>query len=81
MKVGIMMTLYVGEVYGCTLRHGGMKNGWLNDYTSGKRAFGLHPLVPASIWAGTKGPATSPQIWPPAWEALVPARYDPLVPV
>jgi hypothetical protein len=29
--------------------------------TSGKRAFGLDPLVPASIWAGTKGPATSPQ--------------------
>jgi hypothetical protein len=33
--------------------------------TSRKRAFGLDPLVPASIWAGTKGPATSPQIRQP----------------
>jgi hypothetical protein len=33
--------------------------------TSEKRAFGLDPLVPASIWAGTKGPATSPQIRQP----------------
>jgi hypothetical protein len=57
---------------------GGRKKG---RPTSGKRAFGLDPLVPASIWAGTKGPATSPQIWPPAQEALVPARYEPLVPV
>jgi hypothetical protein len=54
---------------------------WLLPHaTSGKRVFGLDPLVPASIWAGTKGPATSPQIWPPAREALVPARYEPLVP-
>jgi hypothetical protein len=29
--------------------------------TSGKWAFGLDALVPAFIWAGTKGPATSPQ--------------------
>jgi hypothetical protein len=33
--------------------------------TSRKRAFGLDPLVPASIWAGTKGLATSPQIRQP----------------
>jgi hypothetical protein len=36
-----------------------------NFYTSRKRAIGLDPLVPASIWAGTKGPATSPQIRQP----------------
>jgi hypothetical protein len=48
-----------------------------NDaHTSGKWAFGLDPLVPAVIWDGTKGPATSPQICPPAWELLVPARYE-----
>jgi hypothetical protein len=35
------------------------------SHTSGNRAFGLDPLVPASIWAGTKGPATSPQIRQP----------------
>jgi hypothetical protein len=50
-------------------------------YTSGKWAFGLDPLVPASIWAGTKGPATSPQNCLAAKEALVPARNEPLVPV
>jgi hypothetical protein len=33
--------------------------------TSRKWALGLDPLVPASIWAGTKGPATSPQIRQP----------------
>jgi hypothetical protein len=49
--------------------------------TSGKRAFGLDPLVPASIWAGTKGPATSPQNDLADREALVPARNEPLVPV
>jgi hypothetical protein len=49
--------------------------------TSGKRAFGLDPLVPAAIWAGTKGPATSPQNRLAAREALVPARNEPLVPV
>jgi hypothetical protein len=49
--------------------------------TSGKRAFGLDPLVPAAIWAGTKGPATSPQNSLAAREALVPARNEPLVPV
>jgi hypothetical protein len=49
--------------------------------TSGKRAFGLDPLVPAVIWAGTKGPATSPQNRLAAREALVPARNEPLVPV
>jgi hypothetical protein len=53
-----------------------------NPYgTSGKWAFGLDPLVPASIWAGTKGPATSPQNCLAAQEALVPARNEPLVPV
>jgi hypothetical protein len=50
-------------------------------YTSGKRAFGLDPLVPASIWAGTKGPATSPQNHQAVHEALVLARNEPLVPV
>jgi hypothetical protein len=54
---------------------------WAFAATSGKRAFGLDPLVPASIWAGTKGPATSPQKTQAAREALVPARNDPLVPV
>jgi hypothetical protein len=49
--------------------------------TSGKRAFGLDPLVPASIWAGTKGPATSLQNDLAAREALVPARNEPLVPI
>jgi hypothetical protein len=49
--------------------------------TSGKRAFGLDPLVLASIWAGTKGPATSPQNRQAAHEALVPARNESLVPV
>jgi hypothetical protein len=49
--------------------------------TSGKRAFGLDPIVPASIWAGTKGPATSLQNDLTAREALVPARNEPLVPV
>jgi hypothetical protein len=49
--------------------------------TSGKRAFGQAPLVPAVIWAGTKGLATSPQIRPPARQPLVPVRYNPLVPV
>jgi hypothetical protein len=38
---------------------------YIADFTSRKRAFGLDPLVPASIWAGTKGPATSPQIRQP----------------
>jgi hypothetical protein len=38
-------------------------------------------LVPAAIWAGTKGPATSPQNRLAAREALVPARNEPLVPV
>jgi hypothetical protein len=33
----------------------------VSSLTSGKRAFGQDPLVPASIWAGTKGPATSPE--------------------
>jgi hypothetical protein len=47
--------------------------------TSGKWAFGLDPLVLAVIWAGTKGPATSPQIRPTAQEPLVPARYKALV--
>jgi hypothetical protein len=51
------------------------------QYTSGKRAFGLDPLVLASIWAGTKGPATSFQNDLAAQEALVPARNEPLVPV
>jgi hypothetical protein len=51
------------------------------SYTSGKRAFGLDSLVPASIWAGTKGLATSPQNRNAAHEALVPARKEPLVPV
>jgi hypothetical protein len=41
----------------------------------------MDPLVPAAIWAGTKGPATSPQIRLAAREALVLARYEPLVPV
>jgi hypothetical protein len=50
-------------------------------HTSRKLAFGLDPLVPASIWAGTKGPATSPQNGLAAREVLVPARYEPLVPV
>jgi hypothetical protein len=50
-------------------------------HTSGKWAFGLDPLVPAAIWVGTKGPTTSLQIRPPAREALVPVRYEPLVPV
>jgi hypothetical protein len=49
--------------------------------TSRKWAFGLDPLVPASIWAGTKGPTTSPQNGLDARDALVPARKDPLVPV
>jgi hypothetical protein len=49
--------------------------------TSEKRTFGLDPLVPASIWAGTKGPATSSQNRLAAQEALVPARNEPLVPV
>jgi hypothetical protein len=49
--------------------------------TSGKRAFGQDPLVPASIWAGTKGPATSSEIRQPPLEALVPARKRTLVPV
>jgi hypothetical protein len=49
--------------------------------TSGKWAFGLDPLVPAAIWAGTKGPATSPQNRLAAREALVPARNEPLDPV
>jgi hypothetical protein len=53
----------------------------LQSCTSRKRAFGLDPLVPASIWAGTKGPATSPQNGLDARDALVPARKDPLVPV
>jgi hypothetical protein len=57
-----------------------MKNG-RDRRTSRKRAFGLDPLVPASIWAGTKGPATSPQNGLDARDALVPARKDPLVPV
>jgi hypothetical protein len=48
---------------------------------SRKRVFGLDPLVPASIWTGTKGPATSPQNGLATREALVPARNDPLVPV
>lgn len=30
-------------------------------FTSRKRAFGLDHLVPACLWTGTKGPATSPQ--------------------
>jgi hypothetical protein len=38
-----------------------MQLGAEHSFTSRKRAFGLDPLVPASIWAGTKGPATSPQ--------------------
>jgi hypothetical protein len=50
-------------------------------YTSGKRAFGLDPLLPAAIWARTKGPATSPQNRLAAREALVPAHNEPLVPV
>jgi hypothetical protein len=45
------------------------------------RTFGLDPLVPASIWAGTKGPATSPQNRLAVQEALVPAHNEPLVPV
>jgi hypothetical protein len=49
--------------------------------TSGKWAFGLDPLVPAIIWAKTKGPATSLQIRPPVREPLVPVRYEPLVPI
>jgi hypothetical protein len=49
--------------------------------TSGKQAFGQALLVPAIIWAGTKGLATSPQIRPPAREPLVPVCYKPLVPV
>jgi hypothetical protein len=49
--------------------------------TSGKRAFGQAHLVPAVIWAETKGLATSPQIRPPVWEPIVPVRYKPLVPV
>jgi hypothetical protein len=51
------------------------------NFTSRKRAFGLDPLVPASIWVGTKGPATSPQNRNAAHEALIPARNEPLVPV
>jgi hypothetical protein len=56
---------------------------WTEDLpnTSGKRAFGLDPLVPAAIWAETKGPATSPQNRLAVREALVPARNEPLVPV
>jgi hypothetical protein len=34
-------------------------------HTSGKWAFGQDPLVPAVIWAGTKGPATSPKFAQP----------------
>jgi hypothetical protein len=43
-------------------------------FTSGKRAFGLDPLVPA----GTKGPTTSPQNRLADREALVPACNEPL---
>jgi hypothetical protein len=49
--------------------------------TSGKRTFGQVLLVPAVIWAGTKGLATSSLICPPARETLVPVRFKPLVPV
>jgi hypothetical protein len=49
------------------------------EITSGKRAFGLDPLVSAAIWAGTKGPAMSSQNRLAAREALVPARNEPLV--
>jgi hypothetical protein len=42
-----------------------MKWNRADAFTSRKRAFGLDPLVPAFIWAGTKGPATSPQIRQP----------------
>jgi hypothetical protein len=45
--------------------------------TSGKQAFGQASLVPAVIWAGTKGLATSPQIRPRVWHPLVPVRYNP----
>nr|BAJ85234.1 predicted protein [Hordeum vulgare subsp. vulgare] len=34
---------------------------YVDNDTSGKRTFGRDPLVPACLWAGTKGPATSPQ--------------------
>jgi hypothetical protein len=40
-------------------------NHFVPPSTSRKRAFGQEPLVPASIWAGTKGPATSPEIRQP----------------
>jgi hypothetical protein len=50
-------------------------------FTSGKRAFGQALLVPAVIWARTKGLATSPQIRPPARQPLVPVRYNPIVPI
>jgi hypothetical protein len=49
--------------------------------TSGKRAFGQALLVPAVIWARTKGLATSPLIRPRVRHPLVPVRYKPLVPV
>jgi hypothetical protein len=45
--------------------------------TSGKWAFGQDPLVPAVIWVGTKGLATSPQIRPPTRQPIVPVRYKP----
>jgi hypothetical protein len=48
--------------------HGGVLSVYMTEntlITSGKRAFGQDPLVPASIWAGTKGPATSPEIRQP----------------
>jgi hypothetical protein len=48
---------------------------------SGKRAFGQTSLVPIVIWAGTKVLATSSQIRLTRTTSLVPARYNPLVPV
>jgi hypothetical protein len=49
--------------------------------TNEKWAFGQDPLVSIVIWVGTKGTAASLQIRPTARQLLVPARYDPLVPV
>jgi hypothetical protein len=46
-----------------------------NKATSGKQAFGQASLVPAVIWAGTKGLATSPDIRrSTARQPLVPVR-------
>jgi hypothetical protein len=61
------------------LEENGIQRWTVLGSTSGKRAFGQDPLVPAVIWAGTKGLATSPQIRQPARQPIVPVRYKPLV--